>query len=71
MVSTFVLPLSPLSSLCLTTYRNSPSRSVPIYLCTFCTQLFCYLNEDILISKILSQYKMTYLLYYHVFLFQK
>ena len=29
-----------------------PSRSVPTYLCTFCTQLFCYLNEDILISKI-------------------
>ena len=31
-----------------------PSPSVPTYLCTFCTQLFCYLNEDILISKILS-----------------
>ena len=29
-----------------------PYRSVPTYLCTFCTQLFCYLNEDILISKI-------------------
>ena len=29
-----------------------PPRSVPTYLCTFCTQLFCYLNEDILISKI-------------------
>ena len=29
-----------------------PSRSVTTYLCTFCTQLFCYLNEDILISKI-------------------
>ena len=28
------------------------SRSVPTYLCTFCTQIFCYLNEDILISKI-------------------
>ena len=31
---------------------SPPSRSVPTYLCTFCTQLFCYLNEDILISKI-------------------
>ena len=29
-----------------------PSPSVPTYVCTFCTQLFCYLNEDILISKI-------------------
>ena len=29
-----------------------PSRSVPTYLCTICTQLFCYLNEDILSSKI-------------------
>ena len=51
MVVTFVLPRSPLSSLCLTTYRY---RSVPIYLCTFCTHLFSYLNEDILISKIVS-----------------
>ena len=33
---------------------SPPSRPVPTYLCTFCTQLFCYLNEDILISKILS-----------------
>ena len=39
------------------------SRSVPTYLCTFCTQLFCYLNEDILISKIVWKYNMTFLLY--------
>ena len=54
MVFTYVLPRSPLSSLCLPTYRHSPSRSVPTHLCTFCTQLFCYLNKDILIFKILN-----------------
>ena len=43
-ISLVVAMLDDISSL--------PSRSVPTYLYTFCTQLFCYLNEDILISKI-------------------
>ena len=42
----------------------TPSRSVPICLCTFCTQLFCYLNEDILMSEILFLYNITYQLYW-------